>query len=119
MAKKRVQTDIRQTLKGREMKNEKYKKSLTTTIKFFTFIYGKKYIQLENIIWEHIDQTITFLIKIFLVQQDIQNEAMKHQRPYRYALVFQMSYFDPKYLAIRYFNVGFDSNGLFLQMAEK
>ena len=105
MAKKRVQTDIRQTLKGREMKNEKHKKSLTTTIKF--------------IIWEHIDQTITFLIKIFLVQQDIQNEAMKHQRPYRYALVFQMSYFDPKYLAIRYFNVGFDSNGLFLQMAEK
>ena len=32
--------------------------------------------------------------------QVIGNTAIKHQRPYRHALVLKTPYFDPKYLAI-------------------
>ena len=42
----------------------------------------------------------------------------QHQHPYRYSLVLQTPYFNPKYLTIhqaaRYFNADFDNNGLFL-----
>ena len=50
-------------------------------------IYGKGYILLENIVWENVVYIITFLVKFFLVLQDIQNEVMKHQHLYRSALV--------------------------------
>ena len=33
------------------MKKEKYKKSLTAKIKIF--VYGKRYILLDNIVWEN------------------------------------------------------------------
>ena len=36
--------------------------------------------------------------KVFLVLQNVWNEVMKHQSPYRSALVMQTSYFDPRYL---------------------
>ena len=51
------------------MKCERYKKSLITTIKFFTlfFIYGKGYIFLKNIVWENVIYTIAFLLNFFLV----------------------------------------------------
>ena len=43
---------------------------------------------LENIVWENVVYTTTFLVKFSLVLQDIWNEVMKHQRPYKSALVF-------------------------------
>ena len=99
--------DTRKTLKRREIKNEKYKQSLTmqqrkqNSLVLF-FVYGKGYILLGNIVWENVVDIITFLVKFFLVLQDICNEVMEHQRPYRSALVLQMLYFDLKYLEIEW-----------------
>ena len=52
------------------MKNQKYKKSLTTKQRqqnsfLFFFVYGKGYILLENIVWENVVYIITFLVKFF------------------------------------------------------
>ena len=51
------------------MKNEKYQKNLTTTIKLFTFfvVYKKAHIFLENIVWENVVYTIIFLVIFFNV----------------------------------------------------
>ena len=58
--------------KSTKMKNEKYKKSLTTTMNLFTFfVYGKINFLLENIVWEHLVYAIAFLVKFFLVLQHI------------------------------------------------
>ena len=50
--------------KGRK-NPEKYKKSLATTLIFFTlfFVYKRGYILLENIVWKNVVYTITFLVK--------------------------------------------------------
>ena len=57
------------------MKNEKHKKSLNIkmTMKFFTFIFcnRKEYILFKNIVWENEVYTMKFLVKLFLVLQDI------------------------------------------------
>ena len=50
------------------MKNEKYKQTLTTTIKFFIFVW---LILIENIVWENEVYIITFLVKFCLVLHDI------------------------------------------------
>ena len=81
-------------LKMGKIKNKMYKKGLTTTIKFFILI------MLENIVLGNEVFSITFLATFFLVLQDIWNEEMKHQLPYKSALVLSTSYFDPKYLAV-------------------
>ena len=106
--------------KGGKWKRKSIRKfnNVTTTIKFFTFfVYVKGYILLENIVWENAVYTIIFLVIFFLVLQDTWSEVMKHQRPYKSALVFQNSIL-PKCLT-RYFDIGFDSDGFFFQMPEK
>ena len=55
---------------------------------------------LQNLAWEIVVYTVTFLVIFLLVLQDIWNKVMKHQCPYKSALVLQTSYCDPKYLAI-------------------
>ena len=35
------------------------------------FVYGKGYILLENIVWENVVYIVTFIVKFFLVFQDI------------------------------------------------
>ena len=63
------------TLKSGKMKNEKHKKSLNIkmTMKFFTFIFynRKEYILFKNKVWENKVYTMKFLVKLFLVLQDI------------------------------------------------
>ena len=52
------------------MKNETYKKSLDNNdnkILYLYFLYMKKYILLENIIWENVIYAITFLVNFFSV----------------------------------------------------
>ena len=57
------------------MRNEKHKKSLNIkmTMKFFTFIFynRKEYILFKNKVWENKVYTMKFLVKLFLVLQDI------------------------------------------------
>ena len=38
---------------------------------FYFFVHGKGYILHENITWENVVYIITFLVKCFLVLQDI------------------------------------------------
>ena len=104
------------------MKNEKYKKKLTRTAKFFTFTFciRKSIYIARKYSLEKCSSNNYISSKVFFVLQNISNKVMKHQRLYKSAVVLQTSYFEPKYLAIDYiFNVGFDSNGLFFQTSEK
>ena len=62
--------DTRKTFKRGKMKNEKYKKSLTTKQRqqnyfLLYFVYRKGYILLENMVWENVVYTITFLVNFF------------------------------------------------------
>ena len=55
-------------------------------MKLFTlllFVCEKGYILLQNIDWENMVHTITFLVKLFLALQDIWEKVMKQQHPYR------------------------------------
>ena len=65
---------------------------------FFLFFNFLKFFYWENVVYN-----ITFLVKLFLVLQDVWNKVMRHQRPYRSELVLQAFYFDRKYLTIDYF----------------
>ena len=38
---------------------------------FYFFVYGKGYILFQNIVWENVLYSITFLVKFFLVLHDI------------------------------------------------
>ena len=72
-----------------EMKNEKYKKSLTTEIIFFTFIFciWKRiyFAQKQSLI----NCSLYYYIssKAFLMLRDIWKQVMKYQRPQGSALV--------------------------------
>ena len=76
-------------MKKGKIKNEKYKKGLTMTINFFTFIFciWKGIYFAQKLSFEKCSFATTFQEKTFVVLQDIWNEVMKHQRKYRYALV--------------------------------
>ena len=91
--------------------------NVTTTIKFFTFLWICKRIYFA---WIHSLGKCSLYYYIssnfFLVLQDTWSEVMKHQRPYKSALVVQNSIL-PKCLAT-YFDIGFDSDGFFFQMPE-
>ena len=61
---------------------------------------------------ENTDQKKIRIWTLFMRWHFIGNAVTKHQRTYRYALVLQTPYIDPKYLAIKYFNAYFDGNEL-------
>ena len=63
-------------------------------------------------VWENVVYTIIFLVKFFSVLQDIWNKVMNC-----IGLVDVLLW--PKILGNCVFSVGFDSDGLFLQMSEK
>ena len=115
--KKAIENGKKQKTKSIRMFN-----NVATGINFLLllFLYWKGHILLENMIQENVVYTITFLVKL----QDIWNEVMKHQRPYRSALVLYTSYLDPKYLAIdQVYSLAMDysddSDGMFFQISEK
>ena len=115
-----ITRDTKQTLGrglggGREQKNVSEKLSkVTTTIKFFTFIY---FLYMDSNLfcskiqrmrksrmngrmwneWEKIVFTFTFVVKFFQWCRMNQNTSQQ----------------------TRFFNVGYSSNGLFFQMSEK
>ena len=65
-----IARDTRKTLKrGKKWKTKTKFNNVTTTIKFFTFIFvhGKGYILLENIIWENSVVEIQFLSELIIV----------------------------------------------------
>ena len=80
-------------------------------IRSFTAFYSKtKFGKMYSTVYYYISSENVF------IAQGIWNAVMKHQRPYRFALVLWTSYTDPKYLATNLlFNVGFDSDGLFFR----
>ena len=85
--------------RGRKTKNERKSKNNNKHFFTFTFSYRKNYILLQNIFGK--PQFILLrMYYSFFAWQFIGNAIIKHQRPYRYALVLQTSYFNPKYLAI-------------------
>ena len=61
---------------------------------------------------ENTDQKKIRIWTLFMRWHFIGNAVTKHQRTYRYSLVLQTPYIDPKYLAIKYFNAYFDGNEL-------
>ena len=77
------------TLKRKEIKNGKYKKNLTSTVKFLNFIFciwKRIYIARKHSLGKCSSYN-DISRKAFLVMQDIGNEVMKHQRPYKSSLV--------------------------------
>ena len=97
--------DARKTLKTGE--NEKRKaeekfNNVTSTIKFFYFIFciwkriyfARKHSLGICVLYYCISGKVSFSVAGYL------KDVMKHQRPYTSALVLKMSYFDPKYLPV-------------------
>ena len=88
-------TKDRITLK-KDKEKQKMRISQTKTIIFFktfAFFVGKH-------IWKNLVYFVTFVLQIFRMAGYWKNTIIKHQSPYRYALVFYTQYFDSKYLAI-------------------
>ena len=86
------------------------RKSQTTAFYFCVFIQ-------ENLYFVRTDIWKTWFILSYLHYFFFTWQVVGNTVAYRYSLVLQTPYFDPKYLAIdytSYFNVDFDNNGLFL-----
>ena len=99
-------------IEKRERKTKNEKKSNNNNKYFFNFYFClQKSLYFVKNVFGKTQFTLLHFYYSFFTRQVIRNTVIKHQLPYRYTLVFQTRYFDPKYLA-RYFNVDFDSNGV-------
>ena len=90
------------------------KESSSNNKYFFTLTFSCRriYILLENIFGKT-QFILLHLYYIFFVWQVIRSVVIKHQRPYRYALVFRRSISTQNtWQQTRYFKVYFESNGL-------
>ena len=96
------QRQLRETTEKHWKKRKKNKKweKLKQQEQILLYFYFKKsiYFARKNIL-ENLVYIATFVLQFFHVTV-IENTVIKHQRPYRYALVLLTLYFDPKYLAI-------------------
>ena len=91
------------------------RKESSSNNKYFftlTFLCRRIHILLENIFGKT-QFILLHLYYIFFVWQVIRSVVIKHQRPYRYALVFRRSISTQNtWQQTRYFKVYFESNGL-------
>ena len=78
--------------------NEKSQQQLTFS--YCYFFIQKNFYFVRKHIWKNVCFILLHMYYNFSLQQVIGNAVIKHQRSYRYSLVLQTPYFDPKYLVI-------------------
>ena len=106
----------RRKILEKEIEKRKIKSKNNKYFFTFTFLYGKIYILCYKIIF---GKTLFILLHLrysFFTWPVIGNLAIKHQSPYKYMQRFcrRSNSTQNTWQQTRYFNVDFDSNGLFL-----
>ena len=106
----------RRKILEKEIEKRKIKSKNNKYFFTFTFLYGKIYILCYKIIFGKTLFILLHLCYSFFTWSVIGNLAIKHQSPYKYMHRFcrRSNSTQNTWQQTRYFNVDFDSNGLFL-----